>query len=240
MFLCGIVSSCFGAIVHIQSVGDDPGTVATDTLAYASNVTAGSLLILAARHGSATASVSSVTDTLGNTWTLAKRMDDPSGHSHNIWFANSPTGGANTVTINIDETQSLRWIVLEYSGLGTASIDVSTSSIGSGTSADTGGVTPTQSNVLAFSACDVNGVSGFTAGSGYTERVEVATKIAAQDKVVASPSSITGAWTLDTSENWISSLVVFKGTTGASGSVVFSPGTGSVVTSPGTGTIIFK
>jgi len=68
----------------------------TNTLAFSSNVTAGSLLIVASLGSSS--ATGNPTDSLGNTYTLAKKGDATGSGGASVWYAFSVTGGACTVT----------------------------------------------------------------------------------------------------------------------------------------------
>jgi len=208
-----LISQAFGAIAYVQSAGKD-GTGPSDNLAYSGNVTAKSLLVVAARSGSSTVGLTGVSDTLTNTWARAIVTYDAAGHTQEIWWTQTTNGGANTVTLTQSSGQSLRFIIAEYSGFNTAAVDVSTSAINTNASPDSQSRTPTVDNTLAFSACEVNNDASFTQGSGYTKRQTVTTKISIEDKNVGSATSTNGTWTLGGSDDWIASLVIFKDTAG--------------------------
>lgn len=194
---------------YVQSNGKD-GTGSSDTIAYNSNVTANSLLVLGVRIGAAGTGLTTVTDTQGNTWTRIKLTSDASGQSQDVWWAKAGSSAANTVTVNQASGQSWRFIVAEYSGATNPAVDVSTSAVGSSTTPDSQSATPTVDNSLAVSFCSPGSDATFTEGSGYTKRQTVTTKISLEDKGLTSATATNGTWTISPSDTWISTLVIFK------------------------------
>lgn len=235
------ISPGFGAPAFVQANGEDAGSLSTDTLAYTSNVGAGSLLVAVARIGSGTDEITSMSDSRGNTWARAHKQADGAGHTQDVWYAYNSGAGANTVTINLSSSQSLRWGVYEASGFTSASVDVSTGALGSSASPASGSVTPSFSDALAIAVADVNNNEDFTATAPFTERLEIVQKFAIADYVIPTPASTNSQWTLSISDNWGASLIVFAGSGGggggSTGSITTTPGTGSITTTPGTGSI---
>lgn len=156
------------AIAFVQDdVAAFPNTVADGgTLAYGSNVSAGSLLIAALAIQSATVQGNALTDTLGNTWTMLVRSATSRGFITEIWYAPCPSGGANTVTFDLTGTANCFPNLQEYSGFSNGVTAGVTNSTNNGTNTTThsaGDVTTTVADsliltVYAFdSAFVVNG-----------------------------------------------------------------------------------
>lgn len=247
LLLIGLFLSGYAHAVpaFVQANGEDSGSTNTDTLAYTSSVSAGTLLVAAARIGSGTDEITSMSDTRGNTWARAHIQRDSAGHTQDVWYAYNSGAGANTVTINLSSSQSLRWGVYEASGFTSASVDVSTGALGSSSSPSSGGVTPSFSNALAVAVADVNNNEDFTATAPFTERLEVVQKFAISDYVIASPASTSGDWTLSASDNWGASIIVFAGSGGGggsspTGSMTTTAGVNSMTSTLGTGSLTFR
>jgi hypothetical protein len=64
--------------------------------------------------------ISSVTDTAGNTWSEAILRSHPSSDRASIWYAKNCAGGANTVTVNFSGNTYGGIAIAEYSGCDTA------------------------------------------------------------------------------------------------------------------------
>lgn len=83
-------------VQEVSLVFGSPASPATK--AFASNVTAGNILLLTVGTNSGE-SVSGVTDTLGNTWVKA-RSQDSTGHSNaEVWYTTTTTSGTDTLSI---------------------------------------------------------------------------------------------------------------------------------------------
>lgn len=162
-------------IALVQTKSQHAGNYSnTNVAAMSSNVTAGNLLVLGLTAGSAD-TIDSITDSLGNTWTLAV---DNTGTDRRTWlyYAKNITGGACTVTVTFsagmfpDSCLTIR----EYSGCDTASpLDV-TASANDGVSFvqthDCGTTATTaQNDEVAIAVVGTSGSSDpvFVAGSGY-------------------------------------------------------------------------
>lgn len=143
------------AITLVQSNNANPGTVSSTTLAYSSNVAAGNTLLAFVRLGSNTVSVSSITDTLGNTWTLVKRQQHASSQvTSEIWKCeNITSGGANTLSFTFSGSSTLvqLYIAEVNSSTGYAGEDQKNSADqASGTSHNAGSITTTKANSIVF------------------------------------------------------------------------------------------
>lgn len=89
------------------------------TLAFTSNVLADSVLVVVLLHANATVTVSSVTDSLGNTWQrLGSRYNNTYGRDV-FWVLNTGGAGACTVTFDFSGTPTITMATLwEFSGMG--------------------------------------------------------------------------------------------------------------------------
>ena len=102
--------------------------------------TAGNLNIVVVGWNDITSTVTSVTDSLGNTYTQAGTHDHGSSARQAIYYAKNILAGSNTVTVTFN--QAARFVdvrILEYSGLDTTNpLDVTASAAGSSVSPNSG------------------------------------------------------------------------------------------------------
>jgi hypothetical protein len=206
------------SFVQVKSTTQTSGT--TVAIAYPAAQTAGNLNVVAVMWGDTTSTVSSVTDSKGNSYALAVGPTKATGLTSAIYYAKNIAGGSNTVTVKFNQSAGYPNVnVLEYSGLDTANpLDVSAAATGSGTTANSGSATTTSANELIVGAG--NPSSGFTgAGSGFSSRLINGFGGISEDRVVSSPGSYNATAPL-TSGSWVMQMAAFRvGTgTGAQGS----------------------
>lgn len=227
------------AWAHIQT--NATGVEATSTTiahAYTSNVTAGSLLVGAVTYHNPTGviNISSVADSLGQTWTLAgSRVDTDISGFGGTWtiatyYYPNTLGGANTVTATLSVTTTGRSLgCSEYSGIATTGpLDKTTGQqqIDPGTAADavTSGTTAatTQNNELVWAASLLPGsiASVCASGTGFTSRYgAVNTNFSAltiEDKNLVSAGATAGTFTAPNAADDTGTIVAtFMETAGA-------------------------
>jgi len=113
-------------------------------------------------------------------------------------------------------SSTLRFSILEYSGVATAnSLDgAGVAGQGTSTSPNSGNATTTANGDLLLGAILTGNPASFTAGSGYTieERVPAApnTKLIVEDQVQAVAGSISVTASLAASDNWGAALAAFR------------------------------
>jgi hypothetical protein len=175
------------------------------TLAYASNNTAGNLLILAARLSS-TGQTLAITDSQSNTWTqAATQVQTTDGHTAYLWYAANCAGGANTVTITQSGsgTNSNNYVIAEYSGAAaaspldkTASAQTNTTAVStSGNTATTSGPSELMIGVATASGSNNGALTPITLGGiAGTQRDQALTlagfKIALMDAVTTAAGAV--------------------------------------------------
>ena len=117
-----------------SEVGDTQTSGASVAIAYPAAQTAGNLNMVAVMWGDTTATVSSVTDSKGNTYTLAVGPTTATGLTSSIYYAKNIAAGSNTVTVKFNQAAAIPTCnVLEYSGLDTANpLDVTAAATGTG------------------------------------------------------------------------------------------------------------
>ena len=122
------------ALTSCRRIG--PSTVQASnssvSVGYSNAQTAGDLNIVAVGWGDTTSTISSVTDSGGNTYTRAVGPTTTTGLQQVIYYAKNIAGGGNTVTVKFSQAASYPDVrILEYSGLDTSSpLDVTAAGVG--------------------------------------------------------------------------------------------------------------
>lgn len=136
-------------------------TATTYVLAYGSNVTAGNTL-LAVSYNNGANQTQSVTDTLGNTWTLVDTKQSFTTTNALVCFiCQNCLGGANTVTLNPNNgSNSGDLLIFEYNGVAAGSLDTHNIQNGANTAPASGSITTTFANEMLFEYFATSGGSG--------------------------------------------------------------------------------
>src|SRR5690348_13505117 len=185
---------------------------ATVPVAYPQAEVAGDLNIVVVGWNDTTSSVTSITDTLGNTYTLAVGPTTASGARQSIYYAKNIKGGSNTVTVNFNQAAVYPDIrVLEYAGADTTNpLDVTAAAVGSSATANSGPATTTAANDLIFGADTIaTGTPG--PGAGFTTRI-ITTHDSnlAEDEIGPTPGSYSATAPLSPSGYWDMQMAAFK------------------------------
>jgi Galactose oxidase-like, Early set domain/Glyoxal oxidase N-terminus len=201
--------------INFVQVNSAPRTIQASNssvaVTYSSTQTAGNLNIVAVGWGDTTSSISSVTDSKGNTYTRAVGPTSTTRLQHAIYYAKNIAGGSsNTVTVKFNQAAAYPDVrILEYSGLDTSSpLDVTAAATGNGTSASSGSATTTSANELIFGAG--NSANNYTAaGSGFANRIINVYGSIAEDELVSSSGSYAATAT-NSSGYWVLQMATFK------------------------------
>jgi len=193
---------------------ETPQTTATVT--YTAPQQAGGLNIVVVGWNDSTAQVQSVTDTVGNAYSLAVGPTvQPGVATQAIYYAKNivaATANQNTVTVTFTQAATSADVrIAEYSGLDTTNpLDVSTAAQGNGTLSDSGSVTTTNGNDLLVAANQVQtGTSG--AGTGYTTLVITSPDAdLLEDRVVTAAGNYNATAPISSSGQWIMQMVAFR------------------------------
>jgi len=221
-----------GGISFVQVKSATATSASSITAAFTAAQTAGNLNVVAVMWGDTTSTVSSVTDSRSNAYTLAVGPSAANGLTSAIYYAKNIAAGSNTVTVTFNKAAGWPNInVMEYSGLDTATpLDVVSSASGSGTTANSGSATTTSATELIVGAG--NPVTTFTAaGSGFSNRIINSFGGISEDKIVTSTGSYNATATM-TSGGWIMQMAAFR----ASGQGGSNPAPTVSTISPATGT----
>lgn len=137
-----------------QNYATPQSPLALVSVTYANAQAAGDANILAIGWNDTTASITNVSDAAGNNYQLVLPTFRGNGMSQAIYFAANIRAGTNLVTVKFDQPAvyvDLR--VTEYSGLRpTNAFDLGASATGTGSIADSGPVSLSQTSELLFGA----------------------------------------------------------------------------------------
>jgi hypothetical protein len=185
------------------------------TVNYASAQTAGDLNVIAIGWNDANASISTVIDSAGNTYSQAvaitRYLPDC---SQAIWYApgiHAASAGANKVTVTFASAANVVDLrALEYSGLDpVAPLDVTATAQGlSSMPASSGTATTHYARELLFGA----GMSTFQfsgAGTNYTSRVITTLGDIAEDSIVSVTGTYAATAPLTQQCGWVMQLATF-------------------------------
>src|SRR5216683_650454 len=212
-------------INYVQGNYADPQTPQTTVnVTFTAAQTVGNLNVVVVGWNDDTATVSTVTDKSGNTYTLAvgPTVLSPS-LSQSIYYAQNikaAAAGANSVTITFSTAAVYPDIrILEYSGADPNNpVDVTAASSGNSTSDTSGPATTTNPTDLLFGA---NMVGTYTPGpgSGFTSRLLTSPDgDIAEDRMVTATGSYSATTAaLTPAGPWIMQMVAFRTPVGSGG-----------------------
>src|SRR5258707_439235 len=218
-------------ISYVQGNSAVPQTAKTRVnVTFTAAQAAGDLNVVVVGWNDATATVSSVTDRSGNTYSLAVGPTAFTGIlSQSIYYARNiklAAAGANIVTVTFSTAAAYPDIrILEYSGADLNSpVDVTAAATGNSSTTNSGSATTTNATDLIFGA---SMVATFTTGpgTGFTSRLLTSPDgdIAEDRMVTATGSYNTTTAALSSAGQWVMQMVTFR-----------TPmGTGVLPTAPG-------
>ncbi len=199
---------------------------ATVPVTFPGAQTSGDLNIVVVGWNDTAATVQSVKDSVGNTYTLAIGPTSGTALRQSIYYASNIAGGTNTVTVTFSQAAAYPDVrILEYKGVTT--LDVTAGASGNSTAANSGSATTTAPNELIFGANTVFTGTG-AVGSGFTSRIITPDGDLAEDKTVTTAGGNSASATLSSSGPWVMQMVTFT-TAGA----VVGPTAPSNLTGPG-------
>ena len=185
------------------------------TVTYTNTQSAGNVNILAIGWNDATANLTSVTDSAGNTYQAAVPTSQNMNNSLSqaIYYATNILSRSNTVTVMFD--QPAHYVDLratEYAGLIKGDpFDVGTSGNGSGLLADSGPLTTGQTNELLFAAGTTTG-SFSGAGAGYAIQMYTRPNSDIVEDMVADAAGTYNAMAPCGASGWVMQVAAFKAT----------------------------
>jgi len=192
-----------------------PALVFFATLPFVSNNIAGNWIGVCIRAGAMNETFT-VTDSARNTYRKAFQFNQTTdGDTVALFYAENIASGANAVTVSETTTSTLRFAILEYSGVATSgSLDVTAMAQGYNASPNSGNAVTTVSGDLLLGVITTSDPEAYTAGSGYRmeENVpaEPGTKLITEDQTQASAGAVSASATLGAADMWAAGLAAFK------------------------------
>ncbi len=212
-------ASTGGTIKFVQGNFQAPQSPSTSVVVtYAAAQSAGDLNVVVVGWNNATTTVSSVTDTKGNTYALAVGPTvQPAGGglSQAIYYAKniaSATANGNSVTVGFSGAAAFPDVrVLEYSGLSpTSPLDVTASAIGNSATTSSGTATTTSANELLVAANTV-WTTTVGPGAGFTSRmITTPDGDIAEDGIVTATGSYQATASLSGAGPWVMQMAGFR------------------------------
>lgn len=197
------------------TVTDTASQLSTMTVPFMQAQTAGNMNVLVATWEGTTGTVSSISDTRGNTYTLASGPIRSTGATQYVYYAKNIAAGTNTITVNVSTTLAMQLTAIEYAGLSTTSpFDQVASATGSGTAPDSGSVTTNYANELILGIFKVPYSASYQrvkSASGFSP-VAFDVRVPAsfvQEKIVSSTGTYNATATYNNSLTWIAHVVTF-------------------------------
>jgi Abnormal spindle-like microcephaly-assoc'd, ASPM-SPD-2-Hydin len=165
-----------------------------------------------------TTPVGTVTDSSGNTYTLAVGPTTTSSSPWPIWQSiyyakNIAAAGAGTNSVTVTFSTAAQYPdirILEYNGVDPNNpVDITASNSGSSTMSSSGSATTTNATDLLFGANMVD-TNTTGPGSGFTRRLLTAYRDIAEDQMVTIAGSYSATAPLRSSGPWIMQMVAFR------------------------------
>ncbi len=208
----------------VQTLGSASGTTSGNVLAatLTASMTAGDSVVVAIGTNGAT--VSSVSDSKGNTYVLEVTASNSTIGKAVIATCKAPTPlvSGDTVTVHLAvATAAVFFVVEEYVALG--AVDQTGVNSGTGTSGSvvtTGATVAT--NEVAIAVWTTSGsITGPTATAPFTRRNTVNTQTTIQDRDLSATGTITAAFSWTTSRSYCAAIATFSFPTQTISSVPF-------------------
>jgi fibronectin type 3 domain-containing protein len=218
---------------YVQGAYTDPQSPqSTVQVAYPSAQLAGDLNVVVVGWNDATAQVTSVSDSKGNSYALAVGPTVlPGTLSQSIYYAKAITSavaGANTVTVTFNvPAQYVDLRIAEYSGVDTtAPLDVTAVGTGNSATAATANATTTGATDLLVAGTMVTTWNS-GAGAGYTLRfITMPDSDLLEDRVVTTPGVYAATAPLGSAGGWVIQMAAFRAAvTGGDSEVPTAPTT---------------
>jgi hypothetical protein len=195
-----------------QNYATPQTTQAVVSVTYSNAQIQGDANILAIGWFDTNASISTVSDSMGNVYQAAVPTFRSNGLSQAIYYASGIRGGTNTVTVMFNQAADhVNFRATEYCGLSQANaFDAGSSASGIGTNANSGWVITTSTNDLIFGAGVT--LSGFTAaGVGFVDGIiTVPNTGIIEDMIAVTSGTYSASAPVGSSHAWLMQAAAFK------------------------------
>jgi hypothetical protein len=201
-------------ISFVQTNYNTAKTASSISAPYSLAQSAGDLNVVVMGWNDTTASVTSVQDSSGNSYSQAGAVVKGTNLTQVIYYARNikpATGGANKVTVKFTKAASFTDLrIFEYAGLDTANpLDVSAGSSGLGFTASGGQVTTKAAVELVFASDTVQSKT-LNPGPGYVPVLLTNFFDIAEHRLASQKGNFKATAKLDASTNWVMQVVTFK------------------------------
>ncbi len=212
------VQGTTNGIILVQHTSIDIASAASGSLSFPSNNAAGNWIGVCVRAGRSNEAFT-VTDSRGNTYRQAVQFNDtldaPNGNTIAIFYAENIASGVNTITVSDTISATLRFAILEYTGVATAnSLDVTAAAQDNSTSPNSGSAATAASGELLLGAIATADAANYSTPSGVEIRefvpAEPNTKLIAEYQIQTAAGSATASASLAASDPWGAILACFK------------------------------
>jgi endoglucanase len=204
------------AVAPVQGKAASNAASAAPTITTTSNVAVGDVVLLAIRVNNTTTTISSVTDSLGNTWTVAiAQFNASTGFSLALYYSQITTGGACTITVNLSVSTGTRFAVEEYSGMvasGTLIEGTPSTGIGTGVTLDSGATTTSTASDTLIGIGGGNtatGISQQTSPAGWVTRQQSSGGLELGDNIGIGAGSYNHQPVIGNSQAWAAGIAGF-------------------------------
>ena len=198
--------------MFVQAVANSPGGSPTTVTAVYAAQTAGDTNVISVGWSNATSTISSVTDTAGNTYQVAAALTRKNTTSQVMYYAKNIVASAtNTVTVTFNATTATPNLrVMEYDGLDTAApLDTAASGTGTSTAASSGNLTTTSANEMIVSSSTASTAYTVPGTSNILRLISTAPNSLVEDRLVTATGTYAAGATL-ASGDWIMQSAAFK------------------------------
>lgn len=203
---------------HIQTTTNYQTTTATTiSKAFAASSTSGNLIVVHLDWDGQTRSITTVTDTKGNSYARINGPTNWNGSSYRaeLWYAYNITGGGGAITVTATlsgaPTSYSQIYISEYSGIASNINPLDQNSVAAGATGavSSGARTTNYPNELIYGA-SIGASGSLSTGAGFTNR-STANQNIIEDKKVASAGSYSASFT-SAGGNWIAQMATFIST----------------------------
>lgn len=203
------------AFTVLQTISEDHGIISGGEadLAFAGDVAAGSLILVALRIGDPTTDITAITDTRGTTYTQVDvQLQSTDTHRLHLWQGLVvPGAGPNTVAATFSaDGASLRWAIHEFGSDGTQVRDQKSKGEQDATTAPSAGsITPGVDNELIFGCIGAGGNPAMAATGSFTLRETPANKLGTETWIQTTATATDIGFTTD-GDNFSAQIVSYK------------------------------
>jgi hypothetical protein len=217
LLLTFLLKESFGQ-AHVQTTTLYQTTTATTiSQTFGAASTSGNLIIVHIDWDNQARSISSVTDTKGNSYARINGPTNWNGVSYRaeLWYAYNIIGGGAAITVTAHlsgaPTSFSQIYISEYSGIASSinPLDQNSASIGNGGAVSSGAKTTVYPNELVYGA-SIGAAGVLTTGAGFTNR-STANQNIIEDKNVATAGSYNASFT-SAGGNWLAQMATFIST----------------------------